>query len=96
MSNIVTEIDVSTGTSQNVTTDAAVLVSVRVTTALSAHVVTINDGAAGTNLGTLATSAAINDRIGFDEAICHNGINLGCNGAGTGKVIVTWRRLDDD
>jgi len=90
--NIVSEIDISTATSQNVVTDPAILVSVRVTTALSAHAVTINDGSGGTNVGTLAASAAINDRIPFDDAKLENGINLGCNAAGTGKVIVTWRR----
>jgi len=91
MSKIVyTEIDASTATSQNVTTEPANLHAVWVSTVLSAHTVTINDGAGGTNINTLAASAAVGDKVEGYGITMESGINLGCNALGTGKVIVAW------
>ena len=89
-----TEIDVSAGTSQNVTTDDAVFVGAWVSTALSAHAVTINDGASGTNVHTLAASAAIGDKVEGHDIRMANGINLVCDALGTGKIIVAWKRSE--
>lgn len=89
-----TEINVATGTSQNVTTSPAELVGAWVTTVLSAHAVTINDGASGTNVGNFAASAPVNTKVDFEGILCEKGINLVCNAAGTGKIIVAWRAQD--
>lgn len=85
------EIDVSAGTSQNVTTAPAKFIAAWVSTALSAHAVTINDGAGGTSIATIAASAAINDKVEGYGIQMENGINLGCNAAGTGKIIVAYQ-----
>ena len=43
------------------------------------------------NYTEIAASAAVNDRHEFDGILLSGGINLVCNGVGTGKIIVVWR-----
>lgn len=89
-----TEVDISTGTSQNVTTDDAELIGIWVTTALSAHAVTVHDGAAGTTIKSIPASAAVNATYEGYGVRLPSGINVACDALGTGKIIVAWARSD--
>ena len=89
-----TEVDVSDNT-VTVYAGPALIRAVRVTTALSAHACPISDGASGTNVGTLAASAAINAEILFHDMLLPNGIYVDPNDIATGKFIVIWCAMDE-
>lgn len=95
MSRVVyTEIDVSTATSQVVTSAEAKFIGAWVTTALSAHAVDVTDGAGGTVVRQFPASSGVNTEVEGHGVYMANGIVLACNASGTGKIIVAFEVTD--
>jgi hypothetical protein len=60
---------------------------------MSAHVVTITDGASGTLVGTLTALSAVTAKFEYDGIVLNSGIQLVPNALSTGTVIVAYRLL---
>lgn len=95
-----TVIDLSTATPVAVSSGApAYFYGARVDTTLSAHAVTIDDGAAGatTTIGTIPASTVANTTIDFGNgkaAIrCETSLVVTPNAISTGVIIVFWRAM---
>jgi len=89
-------IDVSTATTQSVAgaTAPCLLNRIEVLTALSAHTVDIADD--GTSVYQIPASSAVGYEKRFGPTRFLTDLEMLCNAAGTGKIAVEFRRLDQD
>jgi hypothetical protein len=78
----------------NNTTDVeesqCVAVGIRVTVALSANVVNVRDGNAGTIIASLPASSAVGTSLDLLNTKCQTGLSI--EGAGTGTVVIVYKR----
>jgi len=86
-------VNLATATPVSVTTVPSELISIRPSVVMSAHVVTITDGASGTLVGTLTALSAVTAKFEYDGIVLNSGIQLVPNALSTGTVIVAYRLL---
>ena len=78
-----------------ITTGAAILHGITVTSVLSAHVMLVLDGAGGDRVHALpASTAAGTSRDGLD-VLCPNGIVVDPDDAMTGTIALAWKASHD-
>jgi hypothetical protein len=86
-------VNLATATPVSVTTVPSELISIRPSVVMSAHAVTVLDGASGTLVGTLTASSAVTAKFEYDGITLNNGIQLVPNASSTGTVIVAYRLI---
>jgi hypothetical protein len=72
--------------------DPCILVSIHLNTDLSAHALTIKDGA--TSVYTIKASSGHGTHIDFDSVEFAGGITVAPNASATGTIVVVYYRLN--
>lgn len=84
-------INLATATSQVVFADQCEFIGVWPSVAMSAHVATITDGAAGTLLKTVPASSAVTVELSGMGVVAPAGLVVASNASSTGTIIVAYR-----